>query len=58
MFFIVEPDRPQLAALDEKLRDRVLKPTVGAVFPLTDAPKAFDPSQRSTGKTVVRVVDD
>jgi NADPH:quinone reductase-like Zn-dependent oxidoreductase len=55
MFFIVEPDRPQLAALEQRLHDGVLNPIVGAVFPLAEAPRAFDPAQRATGKTVIRI---
>lgn len=58
MFFIVEPDRSQLTTLDEKLHRGMLKPAVGAVFSLAEAPQAFDPSQRATGKTVIRVVDE
>jgi NADPH:quinone reductase-like Zn-dependent oxidoreductase len=57
MFFIVEPDRVALTALEHKLRDGVLEPVVGAVFPLAEAPKAFDPAHRAPGKTVIRVVD-
>lgn len=57
MFFIVEPDRVALTALEHKLRDGVLKPAVGAVFALAEAPKAFDPAHRAPGKTVIRVVD-
>ena len=56
VFFIVEPDRSQLAELDKRLRDGVLKPVVGAVFPLVEATRAFDPALRATGKTVIRVV--
>jgi NADPH:quinone reductase-like Zn-dependent oxidoreductase len=55
VFFIVEPDRTQLAELEQRLREDVLNPVVGAVFPLTDAPSAFDPAQRKHGKTVIRV---
>ncbi len=57
VFFIVEPDRAQLAELEKRLRDGVLNPVVGAVFPLAEAPSAFDPAQRATGKTVIRVVE-
>jgi NADPH:quinone reductase-like Zn-dependent oxidoreductase len=56
VFFIVEPNRDQLAALEHKLRDGLLKPVVGAEFPLAEAPKAFDPAHRATGKTIIRVV--
>ena len=38
MFFIVEPDRAALVALEQKLRDGLLTPVVGAVFPLAEAP--------------------
>ena len=55
IFFIVEPDRARLTALERRLRDGRLRPTVGAVFPLAEAPSAFDPSQRAHGKTVIRV---
>ncbi|OBA96467.1 NADPH:quinone reductase [Mycobacteriaceae bacterium 1482268.1] len=57
IFFIVEPDRRQLAALALKLREGELKPLVGAVFSLDQAPSAFDPAQRAHGKTIIRVVD-
>jgi NADPH:quinone reductase-like Zn-dependent oxidoreductase len=57
LFFIVEPNRDQLAALERRLRDGLLEPVVGAVFSLAEAPAAFDPAHRATGKTVVRVVE-
>ena len=55
IFFVVEPDRARLTALERRLRDGRLRPTVGAVFSLADAPSAFDPAQRAHGKTVIRV---
>lgn len=57
MYFIVEPDRGQLVALEQRLRDGLLKPVVGTVFPLEKAVDAFDPAQRVSGKTVIRVVE-
>jgi NADPH:quinone reductase-like Zn-dependent oxidoreductase len=57
VFFIVEPDRVQLAALEERLRDGRLNPVVGTVLPLAEAPLAFDRAHRGHGKTVIRVVD-
>jgi NADPH:quinone reductase-like Zn-dependent oxidoreductase len=57
IFFIVEPDRPQLAELERRLHAGRLRPSVGAVFPLADAPSAFDPAHRAHGKTVIRVVE-
>lgn len=58
IFFVVEPDRTQLAALERRLRDGQLRTVVGAVLPLADAPLAFDPAHRSPGKTIIRVAGD
>jgi NADPH:quinone reductase-like Zn-dependent oxidoreductase len=57
IFFVVEPDRAQLAALAQRVRDGQLKPIVGAVRPLTEAPAAFAPGQRTRGKTIIQVAD-
>ena len=57
MFFIVEPNRDQLVALEQRLREGLLKPVVEAVLSLVEAPAAFDPAHRSPGKTVIRVVE-
>lgn len=57
MFFIVEPDRAALVALEQKLRDGLLTPVVGAVFPLAEAPSAFEPARRASGKTVISIVE-
>jgi NADPH:quinone reductase-like Zn-dependent oxidoreductase len=57
IFFIVEPDRARLTALERRLRDGRLRPTVGAVFSLAEATSAFDPAQRAHGKTIIRVTD-
>jgi NADPH:quinone reductase-like Zn-dependent oxidoreductase len=56
IFFIVESDRRQLGELERRLHDGRLRPAVGAVFPLADAPSAFDPAHRTHGKTVISVV--
>jgi NADPH:quinone reductase-like Zn-dependent oxidoreductase len=58
VFFVVEPDRNRLADLGRRLRDGRLKPIVGAVHPLAEAPAAFAPSRRTHGKTVIRVAED
>ncbi len=55
VFFVVEPDRKQLAALERLVRDGRLSPNVGAVLPLSAAPKAFDPADRRPWKTVIAV---
>ncbi len=58
VFFVVEPDRARLTELATRLRDGRLKPVVGAVRPLADAPAAFAPGRRTPGKTIIRVTED
>jgi NADPH:quinone reductase-like Zn-dependent oxidoreductase len=58
VFFVVEPDRARLADLATRLRDGRLKPVVGAVRPLAEAPSAFAPAKRIPGKTIIRVAED
>ncbi|GAA3789164.1 NADP-dependent oxidoreductase [Streptomyces chiangmaiensis] len=58
VFFVVEPDRARLAELAQRLREGRLKPVVGAVRPLTEAPAAFAPDRRTPGKTIIRVTED
>lgn len=55
VFFVVEPDRNQLAALERRVRDGRLTPNIGTVLPLADGLKAFDPAYRSPGKTIICV---
>ena len=57
VFFVVEPERSRLADLAERLRDGRLKPIVGAVRPLAEAPAAFAPDRRSPGKTIIRIAE-
>ena len=57
VFFVVEPDRTVLAELAQRLRDGRLKPIVGAVRPLAEAPAAFGPGRRTRGKTIIRVTE-
>ena len=58
VFFVVEPDRARLADLAQRLRDGRLKPIVGAVRTLQEAPSAFAPGRRTPGKTIIRVTED
>jgi NADPH:quinone reductase-like Zn-dependent oxidoreductase len=58
IFFVVEPDRVALAALESRLRDGRLRPLVGAIYPLVQAPAVFDPTRRSHGKPIIRVIDN
>ncbi|MEV6681932.1 NADP-dependent oxidoreductase [Streptomyces erythrochromogenes] len=57
VFFVVEPDRAQLAELARRLRDGRLRPIVGAVRPLAEAPSALAPAGRPSGKTIIRVAE-
>ncbi|GAA4561424.1 NADP-dependent oxidoreductase [Planotetraspora kaengkrachanensis] len=56
IFFVVEPDRARLTDLAWRLRDGRLRPIVGAVRTLAEAPAAF--AERVPGRTIVRVVAD
>lgn len=58
VYFVVESDRIRLAELAQRLRDGRLKPIVGAVRPLPEAPAAFAPDHRTPGKTIIRVSED
>jgi NADPH:quinone reductase-like Zn-dependent oxidoreductase len=58
IFFVVEPDRARLTDLATRLRDGRLKPVVGAVRPLAEAPAAFAPGKRTPGKTIIRIRED
>jgi NADPH:quinone reductase-like Zn-dependent oxidoreductase len=56
VFFVVEPDRAGLVALERRLHDGRLHPLVGALCPLAGAPSAFDPATRKRGKTIVEII--
>jgi NADPH:quinone reductase-like Zn-dependent oxidoreductase len=58
VFFVVEPDRARLADLAQRLRDGRLKPIVGAVRTLREAPSAFAPDRRTPGKTIIKITED
>jgi NADPH:quinone reductase-like Zn-dependent oxidoreductase len=57
VFFVVEPDRGSLVALERRLRDGRLRPVVGAVCPLAEALSAFASARRTRGKTIIRITD-
>ncbi|GAA4861099.1 NADP-dependent oxidoreductase [Pseudonocardia benzenivorans] len=57
VFFVVEPDRAQLADLALRVRDGRLRPVVGDVRPLAEAPDAFA-RRRRRGKTIIEVAGD
>jgi NADPH:quinone reductase-like Zn-dependent oxidoreductase len=53
--FVVESDRAQLTEIVERVRDGRLRTNIGHVATLDDAVAAFNPTERRTGKTVIRV---
>jgi NADPH:quinone reductase-like Zn-dependent oxidoreductase len=55
IFFVVEPDRARLADLAQRVRGGRLKPIVGAIRTLPEAPAAFARDWRTRGKTIIRV---
>lgn len=57
IFFIVEPDRFQLADLAQRVRSGRLKPIIGAVRPLAEVASAFAPDRRVSGKTIIRITE-
>ncbi|WP_123025716.1 NADP-dependent oxidoreductase [Mycolicibacterium stellerae] len=58
VFFVVEPDRSQLAHLAQRVREGRLKPIVGAVRPLAETADAFAPRRRIPGKTIIQVATE
>ncbi|CAM5264626.1 NADP-dependent oxidoreductase OS=Streptomyces tendae OX=1932 GN=GUR47_23875 PE=3 SV=1 [Streptomyces tendae] len=58
VFFVVEPDRAGLTELVRRVRDGRLRPAVGEVRPLADAPAAFAPGRGRHGRTIIRVASD
>jgi len=53
--FVVEADRTQLGEIVQRVRDGRLRTNIGAVSNLDDAVAALNPTERRTGKTVIRV---
>jgi NADPH:quinone reductase-like Zn-dependent oxidoreductase len=53
--FVVESDRAQLGEIVQRVRDGRLRTNIGKVASLDDAVAAFNPTERSTGKTVISV---
>jgi NADPH:quinone reductase-like Zn-dependent oxidoreductase len=53
--FVVESDRGQLEEIVRRVRDGRLRTNVGDVSTLDDAVAALNPSERTTGKTIIRV---
>jgi NADPH:quinone reductase-like Zn-dependent oxidoreductase len=53
--FVVESDRTQLSEIGQRIRDGRLRTNIGSVSSLDDAVAAFNPIERRTGKTIIRV---
>jgi NADPH:quinone reductase-like Zn-dependent oxidoreductase len=53
--FVVEADRAQLGEIVQRVRDGRLRTNIGNVAALDDAVAALNPTERITGKTVIRV---
>ncbi|MER7251721.1 NADP-dependent oxidoreductase [Kribbella sp. NPDC000426] len=53
--FVVEADRAQLIEIVQRVRDGRLKTNIGTVATLDDAVAAFNPTERTRGKTIIRV---
>ncbi|MFI6332809.1 NADP-dependent oxidoreductase [Micromonospora chersina] len=53
--FVVEADRAQLREIVQRVRDGRLRTNIGTVATLDDAVTALNPTERTTGKTIIRV---
>src|SRR6201990_874682 len=53
--FVVESDRAQLSEIVQRVRDGRLRTNIGNVATLDDAIAALNPTERSTGKTIIRI---
>src|SRR5919205_1762713 len=53
--FVVEADRGQLREIVQRVRDGRLRTNIGCVASLDDAVAALNPTQRRSGKTIIRV---
>jgi NADPH:quinone reductase-like Zn-dependent oxidoreductase len=53
--FVLVSDRAQLSEIVQRVRDGRLRTNIGTVSTLDDAVAAFNPTERISGKTVIRV---
>ncbi len=53
--FVVESDRAQLSEIVRRLRDGRLRTNIGKVSTLDDAVAAFNRTERTKGKTIIRL---
>jgi NADPH:quinone reductase-like Zn-dependent oxidoreductase len=53
--FVVEADRAQLGEVVQRVRDGRLRTNIGNIATLDDAVAALNPTDRVTGKTIIRI---
>jgi hypothetical protein len=53
--FVVESDRAQLSEIVQRVRDGRLRTNIGNIETLDGAVAALNPTERRTGKTIIRV---
>jgi NADPH:quinone reductase-like Zn-dependent oxidoreductase len=53
--FVVVPDRAQLSAIVQRLREGRLRTNIGTISTLDDAVATFNSTKRAKGKTIIRV---
>jgi NADPH:quinone reductase-like Zn-dependent oxidoreductase len=53
--FVLVPDRAQLGEIVQRVRDGRLRTNIGTIATLDDAVAAFNPTERISGKTIIRV---
>jgi NADPH:quinone reductase-like Zn-dependent oxidoreductase len=53
--FVVEADRAQLCEIVQRVRDGRLRTNIGVIASLDDAVAALNPTERRTGKTIIRM---
>jgi hypothetical protein len=53
--FVVEADRAQLTQIVQRVRDGRLRTNIGTVATLDDAVAALNPTERRTGKPIIRL---
>jgi NADPH:quinone reductase-like Zn-dependent oxidoreductase len=53
--FVVEADRTQLSEIVQRVRDGRLRANIGNIATLDEAVVALNPTERRTGKTIIRV---
>jgi NADPH:quinone reductase-like Zn-dependent oxidoreductase len=53
--FVVLPDRAQLGEIVRRVRDGRLRTNIGSVASLDDAVAALNPTERTSGQTIIRV---